>query len=101
MYYEYTIPSDAYIGSISGHINLTIDSIEFKNYFEINQKMNNELIKLIKSKLKGEDFSILMNMNVEEDYRKQGYGQELINNFFSYSDKIVIIIADISEKVRF
>lgn len=97
MYIEYSIPSDDYIGSILGHINLTLESIEFHNYFVHNQRLNDENLNLLKEHLKGQKFSILMNMEVDENFRGEGYGKELIDTFINKSNEIIVLIADIQD----
>ena len=101
MFKEYTIDSfdENYdiIGSYSAHLNISKKSDVVTNYFiEKHRLKKEELDKLLES-IKDDNISILMNMEVELDFRGEGYGSELLENFLEESNSPAILICDSSE----
>lgn len=84
-----------YYGSLVAHLNICNDSEVIYNYFVIKHKMDYDKVK---SWLKEYDsISILMNIEVNYDYRNSGYGTQLMNMFLRETNGLIILIADISE----
>lgn len=89
--------NDIVIGSISGHLNISKSSFLIENYFCIKHKLEKDKLQKILKNIPDDSISILMNMFVEEDYRGNGVGNQLIDNFFDYNKSPILLLCDISE----
>lgn len=91
---ENIIEDDEYVGSICGHIDEEVDSEVLENYFRVNQRMTDSDSLILKSHIKNDTVSILMNIDVLEEYTSKGYGNELLNNFLDKSNSPIVLIVD-------
>lgn len=94
--YEYHLmKNNEIVGYYDCYFNIEKESDFIMNYivneFDINEDSFNRLIHMIDS----EYVSILNQIEIDPDFRGQGYGKELLNNFFiKNEDTPIILIAD-------
>lgn len=94
--YEYHLmKNNEIVGYYDCYFDLKKESNFIKEYivneFDINEDSFNKLIQIIES----ETVSILNQIEVDSDHRGNGYGKELLNNFFIKNNTTpIILIAD-------
>lgn len=82
------------VGSLVGYISQNMFDDKVKEYFVNNSGMKDDSFKDLKNKLGNIEVSLLMNVDVLKDYRKQGIGKMMIQEFLNQSPCSIILIAD-------
>ena len=84
-------------GTVSGYISNLYSDRNLLNYLEDlfpSKEEVSDIIEMIKKETANGDFTILKNIKVDEDFRKQGHGSELMTVFIDESVGPIICVAD-------
>lgn len=85
------------IGSVEYHFGLAPNSEIIENYFLYKQKISEEQLLEMYMEIQDRPVNIIMNMYVEPEFRKQGYGNELVEYVINNNRGVTFLIADVHE----
>lgn len=82
------------VGTLTGHFDVTLDSEIFSKFFIEKHKITIDQLEKLKSHIAGNHINILIDFEVESDFKTDGLGSELLEKTLDYSTNPYIVIAN-------
>jgi len=97
MYNQKKLLNGKEIGSLEGILNVSPQSDLISKYFLQDQNLNREQLDIILNNVDSDKISILVNVEVDDDFQEKGYGSELLKDFLSQVQGNCLLVCNIAE----